>query len=47
MLIAKDIEREAGVELGIVDPPSLELSVLVVLDQVVIGVAWEGERIEP
>ena len=47
VLIAKDVQRESGIELGIVHPPVLELPVLVVLDQVVVGVAGEGQGIEP
>ena len=47
MLIAKDPERDSGIELGVVHPSALELSVLVVLDQVVVGVAREGEGIQP
>ena len=46
-LVAEDIQREPGIELRVVQPASLELSVLVVLDQVVIGIAWKGKRIEP
>ena len=46
-LIVEDLESEPGIELGIVHPSALELSVLVVLDQAVIGVARKGERIEP
>ena len=47
VLIAKDVQREPGIELGVVHPPALELPVLVVLDQVVIGIARKGEGIEP
>ena len=46
-MVAQDVQRDSGIELGVVHSPSLELSVLVVLDQVVIRVAREGERIEP
>ena len=47
MLIAEDVEREPGVELRVVHPPPLELTVLVVLDEVVVGIAGEGERVQP
>ena len=46
-LIMEEIQREAGIELWIVQAPPLELSILIVLDQVVVGVAGEGKRIEP
>ena len=46
-LVLEEIEREPGVEFRVVQTTALELSVLVVLDQVVIGVAGERERIEP
>ena len=47
MLVAKYPEREPGVELRVVHPPPLELTVLVVLDQVVVGVARECEGVQP
>ena len=46
-LLAEDRQREAGVELGVVDPSAHEPAVLIVLDQAVIGIAREGERAEP
>ena len=47
MLIAKHIKSQAGVQLRVVQPPALELAILIVLYQVVIGVARKGQRIEP
>ena len=46
-LVVEQIQREPGIELRVVQPAAFELSVLVVLDQVVIGIARKGERIEP
>ena len=46
LLVVEDFEREPGVQLGVVDAPPLELSVLIVLDQVVIWVAGKGKGIE-
>ena len=45
-LVAEKVQRETGIELGIVQAPAFELSVLVVLHQVVIGVSGKSERIE-
>ena len=45
-LVAIELQRNAGVELGIVHPAALQTAVLVVLDETVIGVAGEGERAE-
>ena len=46
-LVMEEIQRKPGIELGVVQAPALELAVLVVLDQVVIGVAGKRQRIEP
>ena len=43
----EEVQREPGIELWIVQSPALELSILVMLDEVVIGIAGEGQRIEP
>ena len=45
-LVAVELQRNAGVELGIVHPAALQTAVLVVLDETVIGVAGEGEWAE-
>ena len=45
-LVAEDLQGEADVELRIVDAPALELAVVVVLGQVVIGVARKGQGAE-
>ena len=45
-LLAEDLQREAGVQLRVVDPPAHEPAVLIVLDQAVVGIAREGERAE-
>ena len=47
LLIAEDLQREPGVQLRVVHPPALELPVLVMLDEVVIGIAGKGEGVEP
>ena len=46
LLVDKDLHGESGVQIRVVDAASFELSVLVVLDQVVIRVAREGQGIE-
>ena len=47
VLVSKDLDRAHGVERGVVHPSSFERAVLVVLDQMVVGVPREGKRIEP
>ena len=44
--VAEDLQRKTGVELRVVHPPALEPTVLVVFDEVVIGIAGKGERAE-
>ena len=46
-LIVEDLQGQPGVQLGIVDPPLFQPAVLVVLDQVVVRVAREGQRVQP
>lgn len=46
-LVSQDGEHESGVEFGVAGVPGLEPSVLIVLDQAVVGVARKGKRIEP
>ena len=45
-LLAQELDGLPGVQFGIVDASAFELSVLVMLDQGVIGVAREGQWIE-
>lgn len=45
-LVVEDVQGETGIELGIVRAPSREPPLLVVLDQVVIGVAGERQRVQ-
>ena len=45
-LLTEHPQGEAGVQLGIAHPVALELAVLGVLDQPVVRVAGEGERIQ-
>ena len=47
LLVGEELQRQTGVDLRVVPVPPLELSVLVVLHQVVVGVAGKGERVEP
>ena len=47
LLVVEDLQGKSGIQFGVVDPPTFELSVLVVLDQVVIGVARECQWIKP
>ena len=46
LLVVEDLQCQSGIQFRVVDPPALELSVLVMLDQVVIGVTGKGEGIE-
>ena len=47
LLVAENVQAEAGVQFRVVDAPAFELSVLIVLDQMVIGMAGESQGIEP
>ena len=47
LLIGEHLQRQAGVQVGVVEPSPPELSVLIMLDQVVIGIAGEGQGVEP
>ena len=46
LLILEHLQRQPRIQLRIIAPPALELTVLVVLDEVVVGIAGEGERIQ-
>ena len=46
-LFAKHLQGEACIQFRIVDPPSFELRVLIVLDQVMVGVAGKSQRVQP
>ena len=46
-LIVENLEHEPRIQFRVVDMARLQLPVAVVLDQVVIGVARKGQRIEP
>ena len=46
-LVAEELQRQTGIELGIVHPAALETSILIVLDEPVVGVAGKHERTEP
>ena len=46
LLILENLQRQPRIQLRIISPPALELSILVVLDEVVIGITREGERIK-
>ena len=45
-LVAENLQRKSGIQFRIVDASSLEPAVLIVLDEVVIGMAWKGEWAE-
>ena len=47
LLVLKQIEGQLGVQQRVVDPAPDQAAVLVVLDQVVIGVAGERQGVEP
>ena len=46
VLIAEYVQRQPGIEFRIVQPPAFQLSVLIMLYQVVIGIARKSERVE-
>ena len=46
-LVGQNLQRQPGVQLRVIHPPAFKLPVLVVLDQVVVGIAREGQRVEP
>ena len=43
-LVAEELQRQTGIELGIIHPAAFETPVLIVLDEPVVGVAGKGER---
>ena len=45
-LIAEEIQREACVEFRVVQSPLFELWILIVLDEVVIGIPGKGEGVQ-
>ena len=45
-LVAENLQRKSGIQFRIVDASSLEPAVLIVLDEVVIGMARKGEWAE-
>ena len=45
-LVVEDLQRQTGVQLRVVQLPAPEPAVLVVLHEMVIGVAGEGQRTE-
>ena len=47
LLVVEHLQRKPGVQLGIVPAAPYQRPVLVVLDQMVIRIAGEGQRIEP
>jgi len=47
VLVAEDLERQLRVEQRIVQASALQLPILVMLDQMVVGIAREGQRVEP
>ena len=47
LLVFKHLQRQPCIQLRVVDPPSLQLPVLVVLHQVVIRILRKGQRVEP
>ena len=47
LLVVEHLQRKPGVQLGIVPAARYQRSVLVMLDQMVIRIAGEGQRIQP
>ena len=46
LLVGEEVEGELAVQVGVVSAAPAELALLVVLHQVVVGVAREGQRVE-
>ena len=47
LLVVEHLQRQPGVQFGIIQTAPYQGSVLVVLDQIMIGVPGEGQRVEP
>ena len=47
LLVVEHLQRQPGVQFGIIQTAPYQGSVLVVLDQIMIGIPGEGQRIEP
>ena len=47
LLVLQDAQRQPRVQFRVVAPSAFELSVLIMLDQVVVGISGKGEGIEP
>ena len=46
-LVGEHLDHQAGIQFGIIHMPGFQASVPVMLDQVVVGVPRESERVEP
>ena len=46
LLVGEDLQSEAGVQFGVIQPAPSQRPVLVVLHQIVIGVAGKGQGVE-
>ena len=46
-LLIEEFERDAGIELRVIETAAEQAAVPVVLDQPMIWVAWKGERVQP
>ena len=46
-LLIEEFERNAGIELRVVETAAKQAAVPVVLDEPMIRVAWKGERVQP
>ena len=47
VLVTEDFQNKPGVQFGVIYSTSFELAVLIVFDEVVIGIAGKGERVKP
>ena len=46
-MVLQYFQGDDGIQFGVVRLSPLDLAVLVVFDQVVVGIAWEGEGVQP
>ena len=46
-LLIKKFERNAGIELRVIEPAAKQAAVPVVLNEPMVWVAWKGKRVQP
>ena len=47
VLIGEDFQHKPGIPFGVVYSATFELAVLIVFDEVMIGIAGKGQRVKP